>query len=49
MGAGGYAGGALFDITLSYSLSFTLAALAGLLNLAAIAALAIPRRLPARC
>jgi MFS family permease len=49
MGAGGYAGGALFDITHSYSLSFTLAALAGLLNLAAIAALAAPRRRPARC
>jgi MFS family permease len=46
MGVGGYAGGLLFDLTLSYTLPFTLAALAGLLNLATIAALMLTRRLP---
>jgi MFS family permease len=46
MGVGGYAGGLLFDLTLSYTLSFTLAALAGLLNLATIAVLMLMRRLP---
>ena len=46
MGVGGYAGGLLFDLTLSYSLPFMLAGLAGLLNLATIAALSLMRRLP---
>jgi MFS family permease len=46
MGVGGYAGGLLFDLTLSYSLPFMLAALAGLLNLAAIATLFVMRRVP---
>jgi MFS family permease len=46
MGVGGYAGGLLFDLTLSYTLPFTLAALAGLLNLATIAVLMLMRRLP---
>lgn len=44
MGLGGYAGGALFDATLSYASSFALAALAGVLNLAIIAALAVMPR-----
>ena len=39
MGTGGYAGGLLFDIYLSYALSFTLAGVAGLLNLIAIGSL----------
>jgi MFS family permease len=38
MGVGGYAGGALFDIYLSYTLSFMLAGVAGVLNLVALAA-----------
>ena len=44
MGIGGYAGGALFDIYLSYALSFALAGVAGLLNLIAIGALMVLRR-----
>jgi MFS family permease len=44
MGVGAYAGGALFDLAASYTLSFALAAAAGLLNLATISALAILRR-----
>jgi MFS family permease len=38
MGVGGYAGGALFDMTLSYTLSFAMAGAAGVLNLATIGA-----------
>jgi hypothetical protein len=37
-------GGALFDIYLSYALSFTLAGVAGLLNLIAIGAMMVLRR-----
>jgi MFS family permease len=44
MGTGGYAGGALFDIYLSYALSFTLASAAGLLNLIAIGAMMVLHR-----
>jgi MFS family permease len=44
MGTGGYAGGALFDIYASYIMSFTLAGVAGLLNLSAIATLIVVRR-----
>ena len=44
MGIGGYAGGALFDIYVSYALSFALAGVAGLLNLVAISALMVLRR-----
>lgn len=44
MGTGGYAGGLLFDIYLSYALSFTLAGVAGLLNLIAIGSLMVMRR-----
>ena len=40
MAAGGYVGGVLFDLSLSYTLSFLLAGLAGVLNLAVIAAFA---------
>jgi hypothetical protein len=39
MGVGGYAGGLLFDIYLNYVVSFMLAGAAGVLNLAAIAAM----------
>jgi MFS family permease len=39
MGIGGYAGGALFDIYLSYTLPFALGSAAGFLNLLAIGAL----------
>jgi MFS family permease len=41
MGTGGYAGGALFDIYASYIMSFTLAGVAGLLNLSAIATMIV--------
>jgi MFS family permease len=44
MAAGGYAGGALFDASLSYTLSFIVAGAAGVLNLAIIAVLAITSR-----
>jgi hypothetical protein len=44
MGVGGYAGGALFDATLSYAASFALAAMAGVLNLTTIVVLAVMRR-----
>ena len=40
MASGGYAGGVLFDLSLSYTLSFLLAGMAGVLNLAVIGALA---------
>jgi len=40
MAAGGYAGGVLFDVSLSYTLSFLLAGMAGVLNLAVIGAFA---------
>lgn len=43
MAAGGYAGGALFDASLSYTLSFILAGAAGVVNLVVIAALALRR------
>src|SRR5215475_3079120 len=36
MASGGYLGGALFDLSLSYTLSFLLAGMAGVLNLAVI-------------
>jgi MFS family permease len=45
MGAGGYAGGALFDAYRSYSLAFGLAALAGLLNLLTLGGLAVMIRM----
>jgi len=48
MGAGGYAGGALFDFYLSYTLSFALAGVAGLLNLTMIGTMMIARRNAAR-
>lgn len=40
MAAGGYVGGVLFDLSLSYTLSFLLAGMAGVLNLAVIGAFA---------
>jgi MFS family permease len=43
MAGGAYAGGALFDVSLSYTLSFMLAGAAGVVNLAVIAALAVTR------
>jgi hypothetical protein len=45
MAAGGYVGGVLFDLSLSYTLSFLLAGLAGVLNLAVIAAFATTKNL----
>jgi predicted MFS family arabinose efflux permease len=44
MGTGGYAGGALFDMYASYTMSFTLAGVAGLLNLSAIATMIVIHR-----
>jgi MFS family permease len=43
MASGGYVGGVLFDMSLSYTLSFMLAGAAGVLNLAVIGALAATR------
>jgi MFS family permease len=40
MASGGYVGGVLFDLSLSYTLSFILAGMAGILNLAVIGAFA---------
>jgi MFS family permease len=40
MASGGYVGGALFDLSLSYTLSFLLAGMAGVLNLAVIGSFA---------
>jgi hypothetical protein len=45
MGAGGYAGGALFDNYRSYGLAFGLAAAAGLLNLLSLGALVAMKRM----
>jgi hypothetical protein len=39
MASGGYLGGVLFDMSLSYTSSFLLAGISGLLNLAVIGAL----------
>jgi MFS family permease len=44
MAAGGYLGGVLFDLSLSYWLSFMLAGGAGILNLVVIGSLAMARR-----
>lgn len=44
MGSGGYLGGLIYDHFLSYTLSFVLAGLAGLLNLVAIGLLMLLRR-----
>ena len=43
MAAGGYAGGVLFDLSLSYTPSFVVAGVAGVLNLAILAALQLSR------
>jgi predicted MFS family arabinose efflux permease len=43
MAVGGYAGGVLFDVSLSYALSFLFAGVAGVLNLLVIGALARAR------
>jgi MFS family permease len=43
MAAGGYVGGLLFDVSLSYTLPFLLAGVAGVLNLAVIGALGTTR------
>jgi hypothetical protein len=43
MASGGYVGGVLFDLSLSYTLSFMVAGIAGILNLAVIGALAATR------
>jgi MFS family permease len=46
MALGGYLGGVLFDLSLSYTLSFLLAGMAGVLNLAALCALATTKNFP---
>src|SRR5262249_2589029 len=46
MASGGYVGGVLFDVSLSYTLSFLLAGLAGVLNLAVIGAFAATKDVP---
>jgi MFS family permease len=43
MASGGYLGGVLFDLSLSYTLSFMVAGITGVLNLAVIGALAATR------
>jgi len=43
MASGGYVGGMLFDLSLSYTLSFMVAGITGVLNLAVIGALAATR------
>jgi MFS family permease len=43
MAAGGYLGGVLFDLSLSYTFSFLLAGMSGVLNLAVIAAFAMTK------
>jgi MFS family permease len=43
MAAGGYVGGVLFDASLSYTLSFLLAGMAGVVNLAVIGAFAMTK------
>src|SRR5262249_52376864 len=43
MATGGYVGGLLFDLSLSYTLSFMVAGIAGVLNLAVIGTLAATR------
>jgi MFS family permease len=48
MGAGGYVGGAMFDMYASYALSFALAGAAGLLNLLVIGAMMLADRSDAR-
>jgi MFS family permease len=52
MAFGGYMGGVLFDFSLSYTLSFLLAATAGLLNLLVIGASAMTKNIcsaPSSC
>jgi predicted MFS family arabinose efflux permease len=48
MASGGYTGGLLFDLTSSYSVSFILAGIAGVLNLMVLAVLGWRRRPPER-
>ena len=43
MASGGYLGGVLFDLSLSYTLAFLLAAMAGVLNLAVIGVFAMTK------
>src|SRR6185369_9355408 len=45
MASSGYAGGLLFDATHGYGLSFLLAGIAGILNLAVLAALGLRQRM----
>ena len=46
MASGGYMGGLVFDLSLSYTLSFLLAGMAGALNLAVIGAFATTKSKP---
>ena len=48
MASGGYVGGVLFDLSLSYMPSFLLAGVAGVLNLAVIGALATMRNVASK-
>jgi MFS family permease len=45
MAAGGYVGGVLFDLSLSYTLSFLLAGMAGVLNLVVLGAFAATKHI----
>jgi len=47
MASGGYMGGVLFDLSLSYTPSFVLAGMAGILNLAVITAFAVTKNVAA--
>jgi len=47
MASGGYMGGVLFDLSLSYTPSFVLAGMAGILNLAVISAFAVTKNVAA--
>jgi len=47
MASGGYMGGVLFDLSLSYTPSFVLAGMAGILNLAVITASAVTKNVAA--
>ena len=48
MASGGYLGGVLFDVSLSYTPSFLLAAMSGVLNLVVIAAAATITTIPVK-
>jgi len=47
MACGGYLGGVVFDLSLSYTIAFLLAGMAGILNLAVIGAFAMTKNVSA--